>query len=319
MSAAPCAALVPYLGHGDDGAAAWARLAPGERRRTAMQAARDHDGPTLWSLTEAWLRTFGMAGATVASGTVRSYRCGVHALLEAWTTQDLLRPDLEAATIYIRLLERRGLAPSTIQARVAAGRGLYAGLRWCRAVTIDPFAECRVPHDQTPAWDKRMPYAEDEVAALLLAARDPLDAVLVQLGAHAGLRAQECADLRWADVHLARRDLVVRHGKGGKQRVVALSATLRQALQALERRADGYVLPYRTAGSAWRHMQALCRAAEVTPKGVHALRHSAGTRLYAETRDLEATARHLGHCKLETTRIYAKWSDRQLRETIGRW
>jgi hypothetical protein len=34
---------------------------------------------------------------------------------------------------------------------------------------------------------------------------------------------------------------------------------------------------------------------------------------------LDATARHLGHSKLETTRIYAKWSDRQLRETIGRW
>jgi integrase/recombinase XerC len=66
-------------------------------------------------------------------------------------------------------------------------------------------------------------------------------------------------------------------------------------------------------------MPALCQAAEVTPKGVHVLRHSAGTRLYAETRDLEATARHLGHSKLETTRIYAKWSDRQLRETIGRW
>jgi integrase/recombinase XerC len=319
MSVAPCVALVPYLGSGDEGAAAWARLAPAERRRTAVQAARDHDRATLWSLTEAWLRTFGSAGATVAPGTVRSYHCGVHALLAAWTAQDLLRPDPDAATLYIRLLERRGLAPSTIQARVAAGRGLYAGLRWCRAVTVDPFTECRVPHDQTPAWDKRMPYAEDEVAALLQAARDPLDAVLVLLGAHAGLRAQECTDLRWADVHLARRDLVVRRGKGGKQRVVALSATLRQALQALERRADGYVLPYRTAGSAWRHMQALCQVAEVTPKGVHALRHSAGTRLYAETRDLEATARHLGHSKLETTRIYAKWSDRQLRETIGRW
>jgi site-specific recombinase XerD len=70
---------------------------------------------------------------------------------------------------------------------------------------------------------------------------------------------------------------------------------------------------------ALAEVQALCSAAEVTPKGVHALRHAAGTRLYAETRDLEATARHLGHRKLETTRIYAKWSDRQLRETIGRW
>ena len=253
MSAAPCAALVPYLGHGDAGAAAWSRLAPSERRRTAMQAARDHDSPTLWSLTEAWLRTFSPTGATVSPGTVRSYRCGVHALLAAWIRQDLLHPDPESARLYIHLLERRGLAPSTIQAKGST------------------------------------------------------------------LRARHQRNVAGRDVHLARRDLVVRHGKGGKQRVVALSATLRQALQALQRRADGYVLPYRTAGSAWRHMQALCRAAEVTPKGVHALRHAAGTRLYAETRDLEATARHLGHSKLETTCIYAKWSDRQLRETIGRW
>ena len=244
MSVAPCVALVPYLGSGDEGATAWARLAPGERRRTAVQAARDHDRATLWSLTEAWLRTFSPTGATVSPGTVRSYRCGVHALLTAWIRQDLLHPDPDAATLYIHLLVRRGLAPSTIQARVAAGRGLYAGLRWCRAVIIDPFVECRVPHDLTAAWDKRMPYAEDEVAALLQAARDPLDAVLVLLGAHAGLRAQECADLRWADVHLARRDLVVRRGKGGKQRVVALSATLRQALQVLAARA----IPLRTGG-----------------------------------------------------------------------
>ena len=250
---------------------------------------------------------------------MRSYRTGVRALLGAWARRDLLRPDPDAARTYLRQLERRGLAPTTIQAHLAAARGLYAGLRWCRAVPADPFAACRGPRDPTPAWGKRMPYGDDEVAALLQAATDPADRVLVLLGAHAGLRAQEITDLCWADVHLARRDLLVRRGKGGKQRVVALSASLRQALQTLDRREDGYVLPYRAAGSAWRHMQALCAAADVTAKGVHSLRHAAGTRLYAETRDLEATARHLGHSKLETTRIYAKWSDRQLRETMGRW
>ena len=220
---------------------------------------------------------------------MRSYRGGIRLLLVAWAWQDLLRPDPDAATMYLRQLERRGLAPSTIQARIAAARGLYAGLRWCRAVGCDPFVACHAPRDATPAWEKRMPYADDEAAALLHATTDPADQVLV------------------------------RRGKGGKQRVVALSASLRQALQALARREDGGVLAYRTAGSAWRHMQLLCASAGVTAKGVHALRHAAGTRLYAETHDLEATARHLGHSKLETTRIYAKWSDRQLRETIGRW
>jgi len=52
---------------------------------------------------------------------------------------------------------------------------------------------------------------------------------------------------------------------------------------------------------------------------MHSLRHSAATRLFAETHDLEGTARHLAHVKLETTRIYAKWSDKRLRETLSRW
>src|SRR5579863_8122639 len=131
MSALPNTALVPYLGAGDDGALAWLRLSPAERRRTAMQAAHDHDAATLWSLTEAWLRSFSAAGATISPATVRSYRTGVRVLLTTWARQDLLHPDPDAATTYLRQLERRGLAPVTIQARLAAARGLYAGLRWC--------------------------------------------------------------------------------------------------------------------------------------------------------------------------------------------
>lgn len=52
---------------------------------------------------------------------------------------------------------------------------------------------------------------------------------------------------------------------------------------------------------------------------MHSLRRSAGTRLVVETRDLEETARHLGHVRSDTTRIYAKWSAKRLRETLGRW
>jgi len=176
-----------------------------------MRAAHEHDTSTLWSLTEAWLRTFSRANAAVASSTVRGYRTSVHLLLVAWAQQDLLHPAPEAGIAYIRQLEGAGRAPSTIQARVAAGRGLYAALRWCRATAVDPFADCRVPVDPTHTWDKRLPYGDDEIAALVQAAA-PVDQVLVLLGAHAGLRAQECASLRWADVYLAWRNLVGRCG-----------------------------------------------------------------------------------------------------------
>jgi len=195
-----------------------------------------------------------------------------------------------------------------------------AALRWARATLIDPFADCHVPHDPTPPWDKRMPYDDDEFAAMLQATADsPFDHVLILLGAHAGLCAGECVTLRWADVNLAGRDLTIRQGKGGKARTVAMSPSLKQALQTLPRRPDDFVLHYRAPQSAWRYITAVCDRAGVVPKGMHSLRHSAGTRLFAETHDLEETARHLGHVKLETTRIYAKWSDRRLRETLSRW
>ncbi len=54
-------------------------------------------------------------------------------------------------------------------------------------------------------------------------------------------------------------------------------------------------------------------------KGVHALRHYAGTRLMQQTKSLEDVARHLGHSSIETTRVYAKWSDEKLRDVLNDW
>jgi len=45
--------------------------------------------------------------------------------------------------------------------------------------------------------------------------------------------------LRWADVNLAGRDLAIRQGKGGQARTVAMSTSLKQALQTLPRNPDG--------------------------------------------------------------------------------
>ena len=312
-------ALVPFLGYGAEGADAWVRMHRSDRRRLAMEAARDKDVAVLLSLTEAWLRTYSKAGATIAKGTIENHPHGVRKLLAAWAEEDLLKPHAEAATRYVRMMERQGLKSGTIYGRIAAARALYRALRWARASAYDPFADVHVPHDPTPPWEKRRPYNNDEIAALLDSAADPFDRVLVLLGAHGGLRAGECVCLHWRDVNMARRDLTIRASKGGKTRTVGMSASVKQALQGLPRRPDGYVLPYRTPKTAWAHVTALCEKAGVAPKGMHSLRHSAGTRLYAETGDLEETARHLVHTKLDTTRIYAKWNDRKLRETLSRW
>ena len=45
----------------------------------------------------------------------------------------------------------------------------------------------------------------------------------------------------------------------------------------------------------------------------------AGTELYRATTSLDTVARHLGHANVETTRVYAKWADEQLRTVLQTW
>ena len=316
-----------------DRAAIWAGLASDARRRRGMEAARDHDPAALWALTDAWLTLHGTRGATLSRYTRRNYCKGVRTLLEAWTTQDLLRPHRDAAALWLRRMETtrqkpaadgaRGLKPATVTVHLAAARALYAALRWAGATTADPFRDVRTPVDRTPHWEKRSPYSASEVQALLDHA-DPVDQLIVLLAGHGGLRAAELVTVRWGDLSLLEGTLRVQQGKGGKQRQVALSQSTVTALRASRAAraappgAGDYVLPFSTKTARVR-MYTLCDRAGVPRRGLHALRHTAGTRLHRETGSLETVARHLGHQSVDTAAVYAKWSDERLRATMETW
>ncbi len=310
---------------GVDRARSWATLPDDERRRRATAACQDHDAATLWDLTDAHLTLHGRAGAAVSRYTRRNYKQGVTALVEGWREENLLRPRRDASALWLRRMEADGLKPSTVRVRLAAARALYAALRWVGATEANPWHDVHTQKDVVPPWEKRKPYEPDEVRQLLAHAIGD-DLALVLLGAHAGLRVSEMLTLRWGDVETGRREIVVRKGKGGKPRTVQMSRTLAAALADLAMTDSdrggvraGYVLPYGSAYSAWRRLNLVCARAGVEPRGVHSLRHAAGTRVMQETQSLEEAARHLGHASIETTRVYAKWSNTRLRATIGEW
>jgi len=308
-------------------AEAWKGLPPDERRRRAVEACMAHNTVALWRLTEVWTTLHGRAGALVSPHTRKNYRHGVETLVEAWGRENLLRPARDAAVLWLRQLEAQGLKPATVQIRLAAARALYGALRWAGATDVDPFDGVRVAADPTPAWEKRAPYSAAEFEALLAVAQGE-DRALVLLAGHGGLRISECLALAWTDVELPQRRLVVARGKGGKRRTVPLSGTLLAALRAL-RPPDGrgYVLPYRSDFPARARIKRLTAVAQlpggeepgIPYRGIHALRHTCGTRLVRETGNLEMAARHLGHSSIETTRVYAKWSDDALHTTVGEW
>jgi integrase/recombinase XerC len=293
----------------------WTGLADDVLKRQAAVAANEQDAGALWELLEAYLATYGEAGSTVSTNTVRAYRRGLAAWLEYAGERgvNLLRPARDTGADYVRHLER-SLSPSSVRVYLAAVRMLYRALRWSQATEANPFESVKPARDKTAPWDKRQPYSHEEVEGLLEHGSTP-DRVLVLLCAHAGLRVSEATALEWGDIEDI--TLLVRNGKGGKQRRVNMSIGLLDALDKLERK-DVRVLPF-TPTRARARLKHLAKRADVTYRGVHALRHYAGTRLHGETGSLEHTARHLGHSNLETTRVYAKWSDTVLRDTLAKW
>ncbi len=323
------------LAHGNviGRARTWATMPDDERRRRAVEACHTHDTAALQEITDAWLTLHGRAGATVSPHTLTSYRHGVAVLVATWSSENLLHPSRDAAALWLREMESIGLKPATVRARLAGARALYAALRWCKATEANPFTDARPARDKTAAKDKRAPYAPDELHAILRVLDEEIvtatpaaqtmgryDKVLILLGAHAGLRAAEMMQLRWDDVDLSRRTIIVRKGKGGKRRTVVMSSSLATALEAIPPAMRGeFVLPYRSRTSAWTRVRNLTARAGIKQHGLHRLRHSAGTRMMRETNNLQEVAELLGHTQLDTARVYAQWANDTQRKTVGEW
>ena len=282
-----------------------------------MVAAQGYDAPELWSLTEAHTFLYGGAGAGLSPRTARAYREGIarflaHAQVRA---VNLLRPGRDAGAVYVRSLEVDGFKPASVRVHLASVRALFRALRWAGVTEADPFADARPAKDKVAPWDKRLPYTEAEVQTLLRHA-SPRDQVLILLCAHGGLRISEALALDWDEVEA--QSLLVCAGKGGKSRWVALSGTLAAALAGLRQgRATGLVIGG-TQEAARKRLARIARLACVKSKGFHAFRHYAGTRI-AGALGLEDAARHLGHSSIETTRVYAKWADASLSNTLRNW
>ncbi len=136
--------------------------------------------------------------------------------------------------------------------------------------------------------------------------------------AHSGLRASECLDVQGQDLDLAGQRLLVRQGKGQRDRVVYLSAFAGQALTAylqgqrpapaapLWTQPDGQPLTYQWL---YRHLLALGQAAGVAAVSPHRLRHTLATRLLNAGMDITRIQKLLGHAHVTTTQIYARVFD----------
>jgi integrase len=203
--------------------------------------------------------------------------------------------------------KREGDAPGTLNKHRSH---LGAFFKWARAHSFmpagsDPLASVRA-EKVMPARKLRIP-AED-FPALLDAADDPRDRVIVALGLYLFLRGSEIASLRWRDYNAKSAEMAVTIEKTKQRDVMPVSAELDEELRrwaatlTIRRREDFIVparvtqlgappilVPTRPHPQAYRNVQRVLEAAgypvrgengETLREGQHTLRRSGARALF---------------------------------------
>ncbi|MHA7293705.1 tyrosine-type recombinase/integrase [Arthrobacter sp. HLT1-21] len=250
-----------------------------------------------------WLRAAGRPKTTIYLRTVQLRRLGrFHAKLSPW--------DLSAGEL-VAWIGSHNWDSDTIRSHRAALRSFYAWGLLGGMVEVNPAAG--LPSVKAKAGRPK-PAQESQWKDAMLSS-DPRDALMIRLGAEAGLRCCEICKVHTDDVE---HDLIGYSlrvvGKGGKVRTVPLSPRLALELRA---RPAGYAFK----GAVDGHLSAAYvskRLSWALGKGTtgHMLRHRFASVAYSAERDLRAVQELLGHSSPETTARYTAIPDGALRAAV---
>ncbi len=234
-------------------------------------------------------------------------------------------------------LARAGVAPGSISRRLYEVRAFFRFLEKYGHIETNRLGSVRGPR-----LSRRLPryLTVDEVFALLRAANEDTpyalrDRAILELLYGSGIRLGELVALDVADVDLGRRELWVRAGKGGEERIALFGHAAEAALRTyLERGRPQLANPKRPSPALFlnRSGQRLSRVSvtrivhtyaekagirkNVTP---HMLRHSFATHLMESGADIRVVQELLGHKSPQTTQIYTHVSQRHLKTIYDRY
>jgi integrase len=328
-----------------------------KRAVEARREAAEHT-PTVRELAHSWLEWLQQVKGAKPS-TIRDYAAllrdpgtrhrrgkGTSAgrIMAAFGDRPATGVTIREVSLFLRALDQEGLTPRNVNKhrQVLAAMFSYA----CRDDTFglpaNPVNGTDTRREDPPA---ALDYYEvEEVEALARACEhgahravrpgvrpeeeaarrveNQRDAEAFRLLFYTGLRLGEVLTLRWADVDLGDRLLLVRRGlsageetlpKGRRHRYVPLPSAAVSTLARLADRedfigADDYVLCNRWGrrldpSALRRRYKLCCEAAGLRPVKLHGLRHAAGS-LIARTNDPVFVRDFLGHAKLTTTDRY---------------
>ena len=187
------------------------------------------------------------------------------------------------------------------------------------------------PHSQIhelqlerPKKSRKLPnvLSQEEVLSIITATQNLKHRAIIALIYSCGLRVSELVNLQLKDFNIERRQLVIKNGKGRKDRYVSLAESFLPLLSNYyySCKPKFYFVEGQNGGkySAESIRQFLSKSCEkanikrnVTP---HTLRHSYATHLLENGVDIRYIQSLLGHAKPETTMIYTHVKRKDLME-----
>ncbi|MDE1641800.1 tyrosine-type recombinase/integrase [Actinotignum sanguinis] len=159
------------------------------------------------------------------------------------------------------------------------------------------------------------PTPEDAYAVALKASL-PRVRLMLRLAGELGMRRAEVAQVHIQDLSQdAYGALLCVHGKGGKDRIIPLSAGLAREIRIACMKGGGYAFPSeRGVHLSADYVGKLVARALPPGWSMHSLRHRFATRCWSETHDLLSVSQLLGHASTKTTQRYVANDYRRLRE-----
>ena len=249
--------------------------------------------------------------------------------------QDVTRPILERYQRHVYHHRKKNGQPLGVAAQVNLLIPIRAWFKWLARqnhVLWNPAADLELPRQPKRLPKGLLSIAEVEAA---LAHADPATApglrmrALLETFYSTGIRRMEAANLTLHDIDTERGALMVRQGKGNKDRLIPIGARAcawvdryrNEVRPLLVAGRDDYVLFLDDAGQKFepgrlgevvkRHLDA---AGITQPGSCHLFRHAMATHMLEAGADIRFIQAMLGHADLNTTQIYTQVSLTKLKE-----
>ena len=224
--------------------------------------------------------------------------------------EEMNEQDIKQYLVY--LLSAKEISTSSLSLIKAALKFYY-----------DEILQKNIVNLKTPKISRKLPeiLTQEEVKKLLAALTHSKSRIIVKLLYSSGIRLSECLRLKVRDLDLQQKIGWVRQGKGGKDRMFILSEDICNELPAFMKDTPDEFLFTNAEGKPLspRNIQKIVKnaaekagiAKHITP---HKLRHSFATHLLEAGTDIRIIQELLGHSNLQTTQIYTKVSQEQMRK-----